>query len=525
MRIKPNTPVLYDAHNNPIPLSRARRKARGQARALLSARGFKSTGDENLMDWAFLPLDINTILRNDLRRLRAQCRDLARNDDTTKRFLFLLKQNVLGHMGIKLQAKNKLPDKNNSKTNRPDTKFNDEIEREWGLFGRKRRRRGQFESPSACGKMTLREIAWLALLSRAIDGECFIQILRGYPHNRHRFAIRFLNPDLLDSSYCIEQPNGNRVEMGIELDEFDRPVAYHFNQEHPNRKYLKSNAKRLRIPADQIIHIYRHEYVGQLRGIPDFAGIIHKTKMLNGVHEAIVVGWRVAAAKMGFFVASDPEFSWNDKDDDEGREGSGFAGNSMDATPGSFDLIPEGFDLRTFDPDYPTSTYESGHRVFMQQLSNGLNVSSPTLSNDYAKVNYSSLRQALLEDREGWRCIQAEMIDGFYQPLFDDWYEWTRDIVGLFKLARAKLLQEPTIVWQPRGWPWVDPLKEVNAQVAAVRANFRTRQSVMAETTGADFTDTADALAEEQTALEERGLSINLETNNDPSKNEVNDDD
>lgn len=491
-----SAPILYDAKGKPMTLVKARGQVRGQARAFLS--GFVGANDNNLSDWATLPLEINTILRNDLQKLRARSRDLARNDDTARRFLYLLKQNVLGNAGIILQAKNKLRD-----GKKPDTKWNAEIETEWVLFGRKRRNRGVSVSPSACGQLTLREIAWLTLWTRAIDGECFVQILKGYPHNFHRFAVRFLNPDLLDSTFCVELPNGNRVDMGIEFDEYDRPVAYHFSEQHPNRKFKTVNAKRKRIPANQIIHLFRNEYVGQIRGIPDFAAIMHKTKMLNGVHEAIVVGWRVAAAKMGFFTASNPEAFGTDMDGEGDKE---FDASGMEATPGSFDVIPRGYDLKTFDPEYPTSTYESGHKVFMQQLANGLNVSSPTLSNNYADVNYSSLRQALLEDREGWRCLQAEMIDGFYQPLFDEWYDWTVNITGRIQSPGARRAQDPAIVWQPRGWPWVDPLKEVNAQVVAVGANLRTRQSIIAETTGADFTETVDQLAEEKQALKERGL-------------------
>ena len=490
-----SAPILYNAQGRPISLVKAAGRAQGQAKAFLS--GFVGANDNNLSDWATLPLEINTILRNDLQKLRARSRDLARNDDTARRFLYLLKQNVLGSAGIILQAKNKLRD-----GKKPDAKWNTEIETEWNLFARKRRRRGVSVSPSACGTLTLREIAWLTLWTRAIDGECFVQILEGYPHNPHRFALRFLNPDLLDSTFCVELSNGNRVEMGIEFDEFDRPVAYHFSEQHPNRKFKIVNAKRRRIPASQIIHLFRNEYVGQIRGIPDFAAIMHKTKMLNGVHEAIVVGWRVAAAKMGFFTASDPDTFGPGLDGD----GERFDTDGMEATPGSFDVIPRGYELKTFDPEYPTSTYESGHKVFMQQLANGLNVSSPTLANNYEKVNYSSLRQALLEDREGWRCLQAEMIDGFYQPLFDQWYEWTANITGRMQSTGARRLQDPVIVWQPRGWPWVDPLKEVKAHVESINAHLRTRQSIIAETSGADFAETVDQLADEKQALEERGL-------------------
>jgi len=489
-------PIIYDSKGNPVSLNRLRKKAGSQATSLLT--GFKGANDENLADWAYLPLDINDLLSTDLYKLRARSRDLARNDDTAKRFLALLKQNVLGHAGIKLQAKNKL-----AGGKKVDKKWNEEIEREWQLFCRKRRYRGQSQSPSACGQMTMREISWLMLLSRAVDGECFIQILRGYKHNRHRFALRFLSPDLLDHTYSKTPKTGNRVVMGIELDEFDRPVNYHFSEstDYAGRK------KRKPIPADQIIHIYRREFVGQVRGIPDFTAIMHKAKMLNGVHEAIVVGWRVAAAKMGFFTATDPDLMFGD---DNGETPEAFSAREIEATPGSFDVIPRGFDLKTFDPDYPTSTYESGNKVFMQQLSNGLNVSSPTLSNNYEGVNYSSLRQALLEDREGWRCVQAEIIDDFEQPIFDEWYGYSVDITGTVKPPKAKRHLEPTIAWQPRGWPWVDPLKEVKAQTTAISTHLRTRQSVISETSGADFLETADALSEENEILKERGLNVNV---------------
>ena len=144
--------------------------------------------------------------------------------------------------------------------------------------------------------------------------------------------------------------------------------------------------------------------------------------------------------------------------------------------------------------------------MFMRQLANGLNVSSPTLSNDYSDVNYSSLRQALLEDRAGYRCDQAEFIDDASQPVFDEWYEWCRDISGRLRIPMSKMNADPVVEFQPRGWAWVDPLKEVRAQVEATTGHLRTRQSIMADNDGGDFIETVDELAEEEAALVERGL-------------------
>lgn len=501
--------VMYNENGKAVPLNRVKRRLSGQAKALLS-NGFKGANDEQLADWVFLPLEINQILRNDLQKLRARSRDLAYNDDTAKRFLSLLKQNVIGHRGIGLQGKNKL------KNGKPDKRWNAEIEREWKSWGNKRRRRGASTSPSACGEISLRQLQWLVLLTRAVDGECFIQILRGYPHNEHRFAIRMLNADLLDHAYEGKAKNGNRIEMGIEFDEFNRRVAYHFHEGHPRK--LGGKKEPVRVPADQILHVYRKEHVGQQRGIPDFAAVMHKAKMLGGVNEAVVVGWRVAACKMGFFVSKDPEDF--DEPEDEQPESVDRAApeSTFDATPGQIDYIDDAKEFKEFNPDYPTSSFAEGYRTFMRQYANGLNVSSPTLMNDYSDVNYSSLRQALLEDREGWRCVQADLEDDFEQPLFDEWYEWTANITGKIRISEAKRQADPEVKHTFRGWPWVDPLNEVNAQEKAVNNNFRTRQSVMDDTDGSDFTETVDELADEKEALEERGLYSNATSESTPMK-------
>ena len=485
----------------PNRISRGKRRAQQVIHALLN--GFKGANDENLQDWVFSPLEINQILSTDLRRLRARARDLARNDDTATRYLSLKKQNVIGHRGITLQAKNKL------RNGKPDKRWNNQIEAEWKLWGKKRRKRGASMGPSACGELSWVELQWLINRTRSVDGECFIQILKGYPHNDHRFAIRILDADLLDSGFSREPKNaanGNRVQMGIEFDEFGRRAAYHFAKD---TKYVRATEENIeRIPASQIIHVYRKEFPGQLRGIPDFATVMQKMKMLNGVHEAVVVGWRVAAAKMGFFVSKDAEdFEDDPYDPETGEPPTQKAPRDVfDATPGSFEYIDDSTDFKPFDVKYPESTYAEGFKTFMRQLSNGLNVSSPTLSNDYSDVNYSSLRQALLEDRAGYRCDQVEFVDDASQPVFDEWYEWTRDITGRISVPESKRFTDPVVAFQPLGWAWVDPLKEVRAQVEANKGNLRTRQSIMADNDGGDFLETADQLQVESEALAERGL-------------------
>ena len=478
------------------------------------AVGWKGASDSNLSDWATQPIRINRLLRTNLKILRARSQDLARNDDTAIRFLSLMEQNVIGHQGIKLQVKTK------TKAGKLDKRWNLEVESSWKDFIEVHRYTGLSESPSACGQIDLQALAWQELYNRIVDGETFTQILRGYPHNKWRFAIRFLSPDLLDSSFNTILSNGNRIEMGIEFDVYDRPIAYHFFKEPQNGSIIQTSAERVRIPANQIIHRFDRTFVGQIRGIPAFAAILHKAKMLGGVHEAIVVGWRVAASKMGFFKASDGDVEFDSGEYDE------FDESVIEAEPGSFEKLPKGVGLEMFDPEYPSSTYESGFKTFMKQIANGLNISSPVLGNDYEGVNYSSLRAATLEDREGYRCQQVKIIKGWVNPVFEEWYRWSSEVTRQISISDSRRSLFPRVLWRPRGFHWVDPQKEVNAKILEIENGFRTRQDVIAETTGEDFEDVLDNLAEEKEMIEERGLTelLHSDTHNiepdEQSKNE-----
>ena len=479
--------TLFDSFGNPINIK----------------NNFKGAKSEDLYNWLSFSKDINQVLSEDLSGLRARSRDLVKNDETVNRYIELVKQNVLGSTGINLQIKNKL------KNGKSDKIYNKTLEDAWKQFASKKRFRGVFESPTVCGSMSMIEFSWLAKVSQIVDGEAIIQILRGYPHNKYKFALRLINPDLLTNSN-FDAKNGNKVINGIEHDEYSRPVAYHFKKQ--SDKYTKDLE---RIPADQIIHWFSKTFVGQKRGFPKFSPIMHKIKFLNGVNEAVVVGWRVASSKMGFFRTFDSDISGFDQDSYDKMSNQEF-----NATPGTFETLPAGVDFVPFDPQYPTSTFESGYTTFMRQIANGLNISSPTLSNDYSKVNYSSLRQALLEDRDGWKCQQREMIDSFYQPIFEDWFDWSNYITNKIRLGTNKKNIIPKSEWQARGWAWVDPVKEVRAQAEAVANGFTTRNKVCSESTGRNFEDTAEALKEEEEIIKENNLSVTATTLDEVLKNE-----
>ncbi|HUU10560.1 MAG TPA: phage portal protein, partial [Phycisphaerae bacterium] len=63
--------------------------------------------------------------------------------------------------------------------------------------------------------------------------------------------------------------------------------------------------------------------------------------------------------------------------------------------------------------------------------------------------------------------------------------------------------------WIAKGVPWIDPLKEVNADIAAVGAGLTSRTRIC-KARGEDFGDIAQELADENKLLTDLGLPTNV---------------
>jgi capsid protein len=65
--------------------------------------------------------------------------------------------------------------------------------------------------------------------------------------------------------------------------------------------------------------------------------------------------------------------------------------------------------------------------------------------------------------------------------------------------------------WIPTGLPWIDPLKEIAAQKEAIDAKLDSRQRIC-RSLGRDFFDVVDELADEETYIIKKGLSVTSES-------------
>lgn len=465
----------------------------------LKKRYYESAQQSDLhYGWDMVPVPTPWLVRNSLRVLRARSREQIQNNDYAKRFIQLLKSNVVGPKGFTFQPQIK------NSAGKPDDQangFTESMIRDWA-------RRENFD---VTGRMDLVGHSRLFISQVAGDGEYLARIVRGRRAGRHGIQIQVLDPEILPVWYEKDLGSGGFIQSGVEFNSYAKPVAYHLMAYGPDEDtYSYYGRKFVRVPAEDIIHEFMVEWVQQYRGLPWLATSLTAMKMLAGYEEAALTNARVGAANMAFFKTTADEQLFGDSESPEGDI-------EMDAEPGVFRTLPPGMSLDNWNPKYPEAQYESFVKAQLRRVASGLGVNYNTLANDLTSVNYSSLRQGAIEDRDAWSMLQDWMVTVFLDRLYREWLTWQMTTGGVTLPMRAPAsLSMPNeakymdVSWLPRRWHWIDPQKDTDANSAQLLHGLKSRSQIIREM-GHDPVRVWDEIAQENKILEEKGLEFTIE--------------
>ena len=473
---------IFKKQPKPKGVQRRNYAAAGKGRLFADFTGSNRSADSEIR-WA-------------LNELRNRSRDLERNNEYFRRYLHLLRTNVVGSSGFRLQVKAVNPDRT------LDVSGSQIIEDAWAEFSRK-------GGPTVDGRMSMTDLTMHVIAGMARDGEVFMRIVKNRSL-RHGVALQIIEPDRVDEEMNERYRNGNDVRMGVELDEYKRPVAYHVLLNHPgdyDYTTLAKGTKRARIPASEIMHIYKPERAAQTRGVPWSAAAISALKMLHGYREAELVAARTGAAKMGFFTSPAGDDFMAD-----GYEGEGGTGAPIyDAEAGTFHQLPAGVDFKAFDPTHPTSAYADFEKAILRGIASGLGVSYTALANDLEGTSYSSIRQGALEERDFYRTLQSFMVEHFLDPLYRVWLDHVTQFAVISINGPGKYEKfSRNFTFRPRGFQWVDPLKEINAAVVGLQNGILSHSDIAANY-GRDAEETFAQIQRDKQSAEMFGLTMAYE--------------
>ena len=328
-----------------------------------------------------------------------------------------------------------------------------------------------------------------ALKAAMIDGESLVRMVIE-PGQRVPLQLQLLGSEYLDVSRAHAQ-----TLNGIEYDAAGRRRAYWLYTKHPA---LAPNMESVRVPADQVIHLYAPIQPGVERGVSWLAPALVPLRELQEFTEAALVKAKIASLFSGYV---------------QSQEGSNplIADNAVPTLePGSMVRLKPGETVEFSEPPDAGASFEPFVRQQLRAIASALAIPYELLANDVSQVTFASGRHALLEYRRQLESIQHHlMVFQLCRPVWDTWVR--------FAVAAGAL---PGQAVNYSGVRWIAPLPEmldtgaeVRALIQKVRAGFMSRAEAVA-LTGLDV-ETLDAeIAADNARADRAGLTFD----SDPRK-------
>lgn len=477
-----------------VPLDRSALRAHATKQrptVSIGLRKFEAAAVNRLTaSWQAGSASMDEDLRTGLDAVRNRSRDLFKNDAYAVKFSRMVRNNVVGAQGFVLQA---AVVENDGRT---DALANRAIEEAWY----RQCRPGNFD---VTGKLSCDDFWRTAISGLARDGEILLRKARGDGRGEFGYQLQLLDPARLDTNFNREAtPGSNAIIMGVEVDQYRAPVAYHLFK---SLRASVGSRERERVQASEIMHLFVPWDVEQTRGLPWMHAAMHMLRQLGGYREAAVIAARVGAAKMGVYTRTGEALPPN-----EGEDGNGNFIST--AEPGSFEVAPDGYTLESWDPTYPHEQFDVFCKATLRGIASGFGVAYNSLANDLEGVNFSSIRSGVLEEREEWMVIQSWLIAVALVPIYEDWLAAAL-MGGKIRLQNGSVLPAAKAdkfrahTWQGRRWSWVDPKKDVEASVMAMDNLLASPQQIAAQT-GRDIVDVLDDIQRFREMASERGIDL-----------------
>lgn len=418
-------------------------------------------------------------------RLRDRARDLARNNPYGKKAKRVFADNFVGS-GIKPRARTKMD------------RLNKQVMAAWTAWA------AECDAEGNCDFYGLE-----ALIVRSIfeSGEVFVRFRDRFASDGLTvpFQLQVLESDYLDTSKNYEVGNGGYVRQGIEFDKLGRRAAYWMWSQHPgDATVIQPRLQSVRIPADQILHVYEKDRPGQIRGVTAYAPVILKMRDLDDYDDAELWRKKIESCFAAFVIQN------------SGTDGptignivnttaSGSAGQPVPKRveafrPGMIEYLKPGEDVKFGNPS-SDANYPAYMRAQLHAVASGLGITYEQLTGDLSQVNYSSLRAGLVEFRRTIDTLRKQVfIPMFCMPV------WKRFIDRAYLAGQISKV-DYTVSWTAPRFEMIDPLKDAQADTLMMRNGTLTLREAIANR-GYDPDDQLDEIAATNEQLDAKQIIL-----------------
>lgn len=443
------------------PRAGAKRVAARVALDLAKRRYDAAGSGRRTANWPTTNAGPNTINEVDLDKLRGRSRSLVRNNGWAKSAVSTIASNVVG-TGIQPAIKNK------------------RVKAAWA----------EWAESKACDFYGLQNIYGLqrqAMEAVARDGEVIIRRRRkmsaGIP-----LRLQVQEADHIDTMRTYH--NGDTtIIQGVEYNKDGERVAYWLYDNHPNDTLNYTMSRR--VPASDVIHIYRPERPGQVRGVPWLAPVALRLRDFDEYADAEIMRQKIAAAFAAFVQDANPDAAERTEDGDELER----------IEPGMIEYLPPGKTV-TFPNPPTTQNYDGFGRSILLSVAKGIGLSYEALTGDMKNVNFSSARMGWLEMQRNVEDWQYNLLVPQFCESVWSWFTEAGMIAGVVPKAGAI-----AVTWTPPRREMIDPTKEIPAMINGVRGGVISLQEVHRQS-GYDSEQVLNEIADDNKRIDKLGLIL-----------------
>lgn len=377
-----------------------------------------------------------------------------------------------------------------------------------------------------CGQAHYREqlgfedLQMLGLRSLIRAGEMVhLPVMDERPGCRFALRIQDIRPSRLRTPW--DKQFDPLLHDGVEVSATGVPLAYWIASPAPSVTMLNdslyTSGEFRRIPARighrrGLFHIFRPEAEEQFRGVSCLSPAVKFFRHLNDSIDYELMA-QVLAASFPVFIGleSGPQALpgyVQEEVEGEGEEKRYY----QDIPPGGIMYGNKGEKPEVLESKRPSANFLNFCELVLRILASSLEIPYEVLTKDFSKTTYSSARAALLEAWRVYEVYRSFFVRHYCQPIWMMVQEeaWLRGYLTLPKGAPDLYAALP--YWCNTRWigparGYIDPTKEIAANIAAIEAGLMSRSEAIAER-GGDFDEIAEQLAREQARHAELGIAV-----------------
>lgn len=402
-----------------------------------AAKGRRTSG------WGDTGTSANTETQKALKSLRDRSRELTRNNPYSKKAVATIARNTVG-TGIRPRP-----------LNGGDQAT--ELMKLWNAWA-------DVKTCDYDGLKTFYGLQRLAMRTIVESGEVLVR-KRIVNDKENPLRLQVLEPDFIDSAKDGNLVDGGYAIQGVEFDKDGKRVAYWLFDRHPG-DYIGTDLTSKRVPAEQILHIYNVERPGQVRGIPFGASSMLRLKDFDDYEDAQLVRQKIAAC-FSVFIQDSAADSIS-----TGSTSTDLASERVE--PGMIEKLGPGKTVAFASPP-AAEGYNDYTRKVLQGIAAGYDVTYEALTGDLSNVNFSSGRMGWLEFQ---RAIQDWQLDMLIPMFCDPVWKW---FIEANKIAKGGTKETIAVEWTPPRREMIDPVKETEAIITAIRGGLTSWQEAVRE--------------------------------------------